>query len=72
MTLLPPASGKTVAYKQLPKETWREFMPPVRRDDIAEMLQYFPEHRYYGEDTEGKVKWSAEQARDKLTTLDDH
>ncbi|KAL8653254.1 MAG: hypothetical protein Q9210_002208 [Variospora velana] len=66
------ASAKTVAYKQLPEETWRGFLPLVMRDHIAEMLQYFQEYGYYGEDTEGKVKWSAEQARGKLTTLDEY
>lgn len=66
------ASGKTVVYKQLPEETWRGFLPPLMRDHIAEMLQYFEEYGYYGENTEEKVKWSAEQARGKLTTLDEY
>jgi uncharacterized protein YbjT (DUF2867 family) len=66
------ASGKSVLYKQLPEETWRGFLPPTMRDHVAEMLQYFQDYGYYGEDTEGKVKWSAEQARGKLATLDDY
>ncbi|KAL8744283.1 MAG: hypothetical protein Q9184_008015 [Pyrenodesmia sp. 2 TL-2023] len=66
------ASGKTVVYKQLPEETWRAFLPPLMKDHIAEMLRYFQEYGYYGEDTEGKVKWSAEQARGKLTILDEY
>ena len=42
------------------------------RDHVAEMLQYFQDYGYYGENTEEKVKWSAEQARGKLTTLDEY
>ncbi|KAL8897696.1 MAG: hypothetical protein Q9192_002450 [Flavoplaca navasiana] len=66
------ASGKTVRYKKLPEETWRGFLPPLMRDHIAEMLQYFQGYGYYGEDTEEKVKWSAEQAHGKLTTLNEY
>ncbi|KAL8727587.1 MAG: hypothetical protein Q9181_005659 [Wetmoreana brouardii] len=65
------ASGKTVIYRQLPEEVFRGFLPPLMRDHIAEMLLYFQEYGYYGEHTEEKVKWSADQARGKLTTLDD-
>jgi uncharacterized protein YbjT (DUF2867 family) len=65
------ASGKTVVYKQLPEEVWRGFLPPLMVDHIAEMLRYFEEYGYYGENTKEKVKWSAEQARGKLTTLDE-
>lgn len=66
---LSKASGKSVAYRQLPEETWRSFLPPMMQDHIAEMLQYIQDYGYYGEDTEGKVSWSAEQAQGKLTTL---
>ncbi|KAL8725035.1 MAG: hypothetical protein Q9166_007610 [cf. Caloplaca sp. 2 TL-2023] len=66
------ASHKTVVYKQLPEEMWRQFLPPLMRDHIAEMLQYFQEYGYFGEDTDGKVRWAAEQARGKLTTLDEY
>ena len=65
-------SGKTVAYKQLPEEVWRGFLPPTMKDHIAEMFLYFQDYGYYGQNTEEKVKWSAQQARGKLTTLDDY
>ena len=42
------------------------------RDHVAEMLSYFEEYGYYGEKTAEKVKWSAEQARGHLTTLDEY
>ncbi|KAL8791873.1 MAG: hypothetical protein Q9195_005535 [Heterodermia aff. obscurata] len=66
------AAGKTVVYQQLPEETWRQFLPPLMRDHVAEMLLYFQEYGYYGEDTEEKVQWSAAQARGKLTALDQY
>jgi hypothetical protein len=59
-----------VIYKLLPEEVWRGFLPPMMVDHIAEMLRYFEEYGYYGENTKEKVEWSAEQARGKLTTLD--
>ncbi|KAK9368812.1 hypothetical protein V1509DRAFT_639177 [Lipomyces kononenkoae] len=64
--------GKTVVYKQLPKEVWKGFLPPLMRDHLAEMLQYFEEYGYYGEGTAEKVRWAAEQARGELTTLEEY
>ncbi|KAF2123413.1 NAD(P)-binding protein [Dothidotthia symphoricarpi CBS 119687] len=66
------SSGKSVAYRQLPEETWRGFLPPTMKDHVAEMLQYIQDYGYYGDNTEEKVKWSAEQARGKLVTLDEY
>ncbi|CAI6237200.1 unnamed protein product [Periconia digitata] len=66
------ASGKSVSYKQLSEKTWRGFLPPTMKDHVAEMLQYFQDYGYYGEDTEEKVMWSAKQARGELTTLDEY
>lgn len=66
------ASGKTVEYRQLPLEVWRNFVLPLRRDHISDMLLYFEEYGYYGEEAEEKVRWSAEQARAKLTTLEEY
>ncbi|PWY67994.1 hscarg dehydrogenase [Aspergillus sclerotioniger CBS 115572] len=63
-------SGKTVVYRQLPEEIWRGFLPPLMVDYIADMLKSFQDYGYYGEGTEEKVRWSAEQARGELTTLE--
>ncbi|KAK4553135.1 hypothetical protein LTR86_009862 [Recurvomyces mirabilis] len=57
-------TGKTVVYKQLPEEVWRGFLPPTMSDHIADMMHYFEDYGYYGEETDAKVKWAAQQARD--------
>ncbi|RAL00105.1 NmrA/HSCARG family protein [Aspergillus ibericus CBS 121593] len=63
-------SGKTVAYRQVPEEVWRGFLPPLMVDFIADMLKSFQDYGYYGEKTAEKVQWSAQQARGALTTLE--
>ncbi|PQE06771.1 hscarg dehydrogenase protein [Rutstroemia sp. NJR-2017a BBW] len=70
--IMSKASGKSVVYRQLPKDVWRGFLPETMRDHIAEMLEFFQDYGYYGENTEEKVKWSAEQARGKLATLEEY
>lgn len=64
------ACGKTVVYRQLSEDVWCGFLPPLMRGHITDMLHCFEDYGYYGENTEGKVKWSAEQARGQLTILD--
>ncbi|PYH88562.1 NAD(P)-binding protein [Aspergillus ellipticus CBS 707.79] len=65
------ASGKMVVYRQLPEQVWRGFLPALMVDHIADMPKSFQDHGYYGENTAEKVAWSAEQARGKLTTLEE-
>ena len=63
--------GKTVAYKQIPYEDFKEslaFEPEV----LVEMFSYQDEFGYYGPDTEKLVAWTAENARGRLTTLEEH
>ncbi|GKZ24474.1 hypothetical protein AbraIFM66951_010698 [Aspergillus brasiliensis] len=62
--------GKTVVYREVPVEVWRMYLPELMRDYIVDMLRFFEGYGYYGDGTEEKVKWSAEQARGELTTLE--
>lgn len=39
-------------------------------DHLTAMLLYFPDLGYFGEGTDAKVRWAAEQARGEVTTLD--
>ncbi|GFN20656.1 NmrA/HSCARG family protein [Aspergillus tubingensis] len=63
-------SGKTVVYREVPEESWKGFLPEMMRDHIVDMFTLFRVFGYYGDGTEEKVKWSAEQARGELTTLE--
>lgn len=65
-------SGKKVVYRQVPEEVWKEFLPELMRDHIADMLRYFQDFGYYGDGTEEKVEWGAAQARGRLTTLEEY
>ncbi|KAI4222193.1 MAG: hypothetical protein L6R36_006339 [Xanthoria steineri] len=64
------AARKTVVYKQLPAQRWRQALPPQMSDHLTEMLLYFQDFGYFGVGTDAKVRWAAEQARGELTTLD--
>ncbi|KAF2035866.1 NAD(P)-binding protein [Setomelanomma holmii] len=66
------ASGKEVAYKQIPEEDWRGFLPLTMKDHVAEIMTYMQNYGYFGEDMEEKVKWAADQARGRLTTLEEY
>jgi uncharacterized protein YbjT (DUF2867 family) len=65
------ATGKTVTFKQIPAKDWREFLPPGMQDPLTDMWLYIEEFRYFGEDEDEKVKWAAENAYGKLTTLEE-
>ncbi|KAH0556477.1 hypothetical protein GP486_005619 [Trichoglossum hirsutum] len=58
-------SGKTITYKQLPNNAFR-------LADHAEMLLYFQDFGYYGENTKEKVEWTARNARGRLTTFEEY
>ena len=69
---LSKSTGKTVKPVEIPEEKFREFLPPPMRDAYAEMFALVRDYGYYGPDMEAKVKWSAEQARGKLTTFEEY
>ncbi|KAL3257308.1 hypothetical protein ABHI18_006954 [Aspergillus niger] len=65
-------SGKTVTYREVPVEIWATYLPELMRGYIVDMFTLFRVYGYYGDGTEEKVKWSAEQARGDLTTLEEY
>lgn len=69
--IMAKVTGKTVVYKQVPEEAWKAHMRPNMAEHIAQMLRFFQDYGYYGEDTAKKLEWSASQARGKLTTLEE-
>lgn len=66
------ASGKTVAYKQLPQSVWSGFLPPDIKDYMVDMFLWIQDYGYYGPETKELVDWTAKQARGKLTTFDEY
>ncbi|UNI19400.1 hypothetical protein JDV02_005585 [Purpureocillium takamizusanense] len=64
------ASNKDVIYKQISVD---EFLQSGQfgAETIVELLSYFEEFGYYGDDTQGLVASAADNTRGKLTTLDE-
>ena len=69
---LSKSTGKVVKPVEIPEEKFVEFLPPPMRSAYAEMFALVRDYGYYGPDMEAKVKWSAEQARGKLTTFEEY
>jgi uncharacterized protein YbjT (DUF2867 family) len=65
-------SGKTVKYNQIPVEVFKGFLPPDMADCVTEMLLYIEEFGYYGSESKERVAWTVENARGKLTTLEEY
>lgn len=65
-------TGKRITYKQLPDEVFRGFLPPHFDIEMLEMMQLFRDYGYYGPDQAELVEWTAQQARGKLTTLEEY
>ena len=65
-------SGKKVVYKQIPDDVFKNFLPEAIREPYFQMLQYLRDHGYYGSNQRELTSWAAEQARGKLTTLQEY
>jgi len=69
--IMSKASGKTITYQQVPQEVFQSFLPKNMDKEVVDMNRFFGEYGYYGEDTVGKVEWTAKQAIGKLTTFEE-
>ncbi|KAF9345543.1 hypothetical protein BGX26_003015 [Mortierella sp. AD094] len=65
-------TGKTIKYKQLPREVFQSFLPPGAAEHLVEMLLYIQDFGYYGPQTKELVEWAGQNARGKLNTLEDY
>ena len=63
--------GKTVVYKQLPREQFQAFFPPAMGDPLCDMFQWIEEYGYYGPETEKRLEWTGQNVRGKLTTFEE-
>lgn len=64
-------TGKTVVFKQIPLEDFKNSMPFVPELWADGMLSQ-EEYGYYGPGSEQSVAWAAKQARGRLTTLEEY
>ncbi|KJZ79898.1 hypothetical protein HIM_00612 [Hirsutella minnesotensis 3608] len=65
------ATGKTVIYEQMPVDEFAREMP-FAPEMWSDAFGYYAECGYFGPDTESLVAWAAENARGRLTTLDEY
>lgn len=70
--IMSKATGKKVVYQQLPLQVFAGFLPEENRKYLVDMFTWIQDFGYYGEGTEGKVEWTAKQARGELTTLEEY
>ncbi|KAF9903139.1 hypothetical protein EC991_004122 [Linnemannia zychae] len=69
--IISKASGKDVKYKQITVDEIKRFMPPIVGQTVVAMMKYIEDFGYYGSNTAELVEWSAQNARGKLTTLEE-
>lgn len=65
------AMGKTVVYKQIPLEEFKKNLP-FFPDGYGEVFCYQEEFGYYGPGTGELVAWAVENARGRLSTLEEY
>jgi len=62
-------TGKTIKYKQLPRETYQSFMDPIMGKAVTTMYRLIQDYGYFGPETEKLVAESAKQAGVKLNSF---
>lgn len=70
--IMSKVTGKTVKYNQIPQDVWKGFLPPEMTAHMTDMFLWFQDYGYFGKKTAEEVKWTAEQARGKLTSLEEY
>ena len=69
--ILSKATGKTIVYKQIQLEEFRESLP-FAADVFAEAYSYGDEFGYFGPGSKKLVAWAAENARGRLSTFEEY
>ena len=73
--IMSKATGKTVVYKQIPFEDFKQSLsqaPPAMAALFIEAFSYGEEFGYYGPKTSDLVTWAAQNARGRLSTFEEH
>ena len=58
------ALGKNVAYRQLPIEVYKGFLPESARDQLVEMYLYIQDYGYFGAKGDEAVQWTVKQVNE--------
>ncbi|KAJ4185852.1 hypothetical protein NW755_008304 [Fusarium falciforme] len=67
---LSKVTGQKVVYEQITPEEFAKQVP-IMTEIFVEAFQYYEEFGYFGPDSESLVAWAAENARGKLSTLEE-
>jgi len=65
------ATGKTIVYKQIPLEDFRNSLP-FAVDIFAEGFSFGEEFGYFGPDSKKLIAWAAGNARGRLSTFEEY
>ena len=71
VAIMSKATGKTVVSKQIPLEEFKKSLP-FGHDIFLESFSYAEEFGFFGPDTEKLVVWAAQNARGRLSTLEEY
>lgn len=74
-SIMTKTTGKTVVYKKIPLEEFKEnisFLGDTVVEIRAQGFSYYDEFGYFGPDSEKLVAWAAENARGRLSTFEDY
>lgn len=69
--IMSKATGKTVVYKQIPLEDFKKSLS-FGHDIFGEAFSYPEEFGYFGPDSENLVAWAVQNARGKISTLEEY
>ena len=69
--IMSKASGKTIICEQISVEDFQNSLP-FAGDIFAEVFSYQEEFGYWGPDSEKLVAWAMENARGRLSTLEEY
>ncbi|KAI9931370.1 hypothetical protein ASPWEDRAFT_37841 [Aspergillus wentii DTO 134E9] len=71
VAIMSKATGKTIVYKQIPLDEFKKSIP-FMADIFAEGFSYMDEFGYFGPESEKLVAWAGENARGRLSTLEEY
>lgn len=72
VAIMSKATGKTIVYKQIPLEEFKSSIPLAAADIFVDAFSYYEDFGYFGPDSIDLVAWAANNARGRLSTLEEY